>query len=346
MSLHSFNRRGATLIAVTLMLALAIVLSPITSQAMPLAPSDFTPTVYVYLPVIEKEGSPPLPAPSLTPTQPASSMSGHWVGTTSRGRALSFDVSLNGAQWSNFVLTTDFAAPNCGASYQELTQTTAGPGNITSNQFSFSGGVFSFTGQFNSATTASGTYTFSNYPFVYSLPGPPYVCVFYLTQSGTWTANWQSTPAPTHTPTPSATSATTPTPTQTPTATPTTPPASTPVPGHWAGTTSRGRSMSFDVSLNSAQWMSFTLSTDFSAPSCGVGSSVLTVTRPGPGSITNNQFSSLGGGYSFTGQFNSATAASGTYTFDNFQIVIGLPYPPYVCFYYLTQSGAWTAGGP
>ncbi|HLF29077.1 MAG TPA: hypothetical protein VJG32_22340 [Anaerolineae bacterium] len=346
MSLHSFNRRGATLIAVALMLTLPIVLSPITSQAVSLVLADFTPTVYVYLPVIEKEGSPPPPTASPTPTRPPSIMPGRWIGATSRGQPLLLDVSSDSAQWSNFVLTTDFAAPSCGVSYSELTQTTAGPGNITSNQFSFSGGVFSFTGRFNSATTASGTYTFSNYPFVYPLPGPPYVCVFYLTQSGTWTANWQSTPAPTHTPTPSATSATTATPTQTPTATPTIPPASTPVPGHWAGTTSRGRSMSFDVSLNSTQWMSFTLSTDFSAPSCGVGSSDLTVTRPGPGSITNNQFSSSGGGYAFTGQFNSATAASGTYAFDNFQIVIGLPYPPYVCFYYLTQSGAWTAGGP
>jgi hypothetical protein len=328
MSPHSRNRRVTILIASVLMLTLPIVLSPVASQGVSLVPVDFTPTVYVYLPVIENEGAPPLPAPSSTPTRPPSIMPGHWAGTTSRGQPISFDVSSDSIQWSNFVLSTDFAAPSCGVSYSELTQTTAGPGNITGNQFSFSGGVFSFTGQFNSANMASGTYTFSNYPFVYALPGPPYVCVFYLNQSGIWTANRQSTPVPT------------------PTATPTTPPPLTPVPGHWTGTTSRGRSMAYDVSLDSTQWMSFTLSTDFSAPSCGVGSSNLTVTRPGPGSITNNQFSSSGGGFSFTGQFNSATAASGTYAFDNFQIVIGLPYPPYVCFYYLTQSGTWTAGAP
>jgi len=170
------------------------------------------------------------------------------------------------------------------------------------------------------------------------------------TGTGTSTSTPTSTATHTHTPTPTPTSTSTPTPTRTATPTGTPTPTNTtqptPVAGHWAGTTSRGHPMSFEVSLDSTQWISFTLETDFSAPSCGVSSGTLETTVPGPGSITNNQFSYSSSTYSFTGQFTSATTSTGTYNYNNFQIVIGLPYPPYVCFYYLTQSGTWSASGP
>ena len=103
--------------------------------------------------------------------------------------------------------------------------------------------------------------------------------------------------------------------------------------------------MSFDVSPSETQWTNFTLKTNFSAPSCGASGTLTSVTN-GPGTITNNQFGITGSTYSFTGQFSSATAATGTYAYNNFLIVIGLPYPPYVCYYYLTQSGTWSANGP
>ena len=104
--------------------------------------------------------------------------------------------------------------------------------------------------------------------------------------------------------------------------------------------------MSFDVSADSTQWSNFKLKTDYSAPNCGVSYGTIEVTVPGPGSITNNQFSYTSSTYSFTGEFSDAVSATGTYAFNNYQIVIPLPYPPYVCFYYLTQSGTWTANGP
>ena len=105
--------------------------------------------------------------------------------------------------------------------------------------------------------------------------------------------------------------------------------------------------MSFDISSDGTQWSNFKLKTDFSTTSCGGSTSgTIETTITGPGSISGNQFSFSGSTFSFMGKFNSPTTASGTYAFTNLQIVIGLPYPPYVCYYYLTQSGTWTSNGP
>jgi hypothetical protein len=120
----------------------------------------------------------------------------------------------------------------------------------------------------------------------------------------------------------------------------------TPVDAAWNGTTSRGYPMSFTVSSGGAQWSTFILKTDFVATTCYNASGTIEITVPGPGSITSNQFSYTSSTFSFTGQFNSASTASGTYSFTNRQIVIGIPNPPYVCYYYLTQSGTWTASTP
>jgi hypothetical protein len=103
--------------------------------------------------------------------------------------------------------------------------------------------------------------------------------------------------------------------------------------------------MSFDVSANSTQWSNFKLKTDFSAPNCS-SSGTIEVTVPGPGSITDNQFSYVSSTYSFSGAFSDATNAAGSYAFNSYLIVLSLPYPPYVCYYYLTQSGTWTATAP
>ncbi len=118
-----------------------------------------------------------------------------------------------------------------------------------------------------------------------------------------------------------------------------------PVDAAWTGSTSRGHSMSFTVSSGGTQWSTFKLKTDFVASNCGA-SGTMEITVPGPGSISGNQFSYTSSTFSFTGQFTSASAASGTYSFTNRQIVIGIPYPPYVCYYYLTQSGTWSASTP
>lgn len=139
----------------------------------------------LYMPVLRKDFVPsatPLPTPTATATPP------HWAGITSRSQPMSFDVSGNGAQWSNFKLRTDFSAPSCGSS-GTIEVTIPGPGNITANQFSYTGSTYAFTGQFLSASTASGTYAFTNYQIIIPLPGPPFICYYYLTQNGTWTAN-------------------------------------------------------------------------------------------------------------------------------------------------------------
>lgn len=110
-------------------------------------------------------------------------------------------------------------------------------------------------------------------------------------------------------------------------------PSPPPPDGHWTGTTSRGYPMSFDVSTGGKQWRTFKLKTDVSISGCNVATIELPV--PGPGPITNSQFSGSNGKFSFSGQLTSLTTASGTYAFVNEQL-FGCPQP-------FTQSGTWTA---
>ena len=113
---------------------------------------------------------------------------GFFTGSTNRGFPVSFTVSPNGAQWTNFKLRTNFTAANCGV-IGTLQVTAFGPGNIVNNRFSYTSPTYSFTGQFTSTVAATGTYSFNNFRITINIPSPPYVCYYYLTQSGTWTAN-------------------------------------------------------------------------------------------------------------------------------------------------------------
>jgi hypothetical protein len=123
----------------------------------------------LYLPIIMRNFAPPPPPP------PGSKpVDGHWTGSTSRSQPMSFDVSSGGTAWSNLTLRTTASVGGCTATVE----VTVSPGTIVNNQFSGGGGNFSFTGQFNSPTTASGTYSFVNHP---GCGG--------FSQSGTWTAN-------------------------------------------------------------------------------------------------------------------------------------------------------------
>ena len=117
--------------------------------------------------------------------------------------------------------------------------------------------------------------------------------------------------------------------------------AATPNPGYWYGITSRGFPMSFEVSSDSSQVIDFKLKTDLTGMS-GV-SGWMTITLGGALNITDGQFSGSAGGYSVTGQFATSTAATGTYTFDNYKLTIGIPWPPYIDYAYFSQSGEWTA---
>jgi len=179
---------------------------------------------YVYLPLVMRNYEPPTPdtpvptpipgGPTLTPTPMATPtptptptpvsvvpVDGNWIGTTNLGRIVGFNVTNNGTRWSTFAVQ----CPN-GIFYATMSS-----GSISNGAMQYSyDGVVGFTGQFNTQTTASGTYQAS-------------AC-----GSGTWTASWVP-PTPTPTPRPTSTPTYTPMPTHTPTSTPT-PGGPTPTP--------------------------------------------------------------------------------------------------------------------
>ena len=62
-----------------------------------------------------------------------------------------------------------------------------GPGTVSNGQFS-TYGLFSFSGRFDTPASASGTYSFSNYPLSHPILFPPYICNIHLGQNGLWTA--------------------------------------------------------------------------------------------------------------------------------------------------------------
>ena len=112
----------------------------------------------------------------------AAAADGSWTGTTNRGYPVSFTVLGAGTQWDDFTLRTNFSFPGCSGT---VTVGFTQPGTITNNQFGRAVSTFSFSGQFTGPGTASGTYSFTNFPIT--------DCGS-LTQSGTWTA---SVPLPT-----------------------------------------------------------------------------------------------------------------------------------------------------
>lgn len=127
-----------------------------------------SPSIKTFLPIILK-------APATPPPHDFKPEDGHWTGTTSRSQPMSFNVSSGGANWNTFHLRTTYQVGSCSGTTEI---TLSGPGVIANNQFSGSGSFLSFTGQFNSPTTASGSYSFLNHP---GCGG--------FSQSGTWTAN-------------------------------------------------------------------------------------------------------------------------------------------------------------
>jgi hypothetical protein len=151
-----------------------------------------------------------------------------------------------------------------------------------------------------------------------------------------WLPTVTATPTdtPTITPTPTGTNTPTIAPTPTDTRTPTHTPQPVPRQGHWTGTTSRGYPMSFDVSSGGTSWSEFKLKTEFSVGGCH---GTVELTAHGPGRITNSEFGLTSTIFTFSGQFTSATTASGSYA------IVDLDLPPCGSF---SQSGTWTARGP
>jgi hypothetical protein len=176
------------------------------ATATPTRTSTATPTRrhHVYLPLLLRAEAVVTPTSTLTPTATRTTatptatrgpgvtpLDGHWTGTTSRGHAVSFDVSHSGQQWSSFSLATDYSvsAPPCGAVSGTLQSSADGPGTITGGHMSHSSGGFSMSGDFSSSTAAAGSYLYLNYTIVVTAPYPPYVCTAAFTQSGTWSAS-------------------------------------------------------------------------------------------------------------------------------------------------------------
>ena len=99
-----------------------------------------------------------------------------WTGTTNWGKQMGFSVNAFGTQWIDFSLIINYIVTTCVDFpwIPEFTISTEvgviGPGNISSNQFSYTSSMISFTGQFNTTNTASGTYSLNNYPGVIHIP--------------------------------------------------------------------------------------------------------------------------------------------------------------------------------
>ena len=117
---------------------------------------------------------------------------GPWAGTGISGYPVSFTVSGGGTAWSDFKYKLDVYCEHYGVS-STMEFTTPGPGTITDGQFSFSSGGIAFTGSFDTPTTASGTWSLTDYSWVIPLPPPTYVHVHTLNYSGTWTAMFNGT---------------------------------------------------------------------------------------------------------------------------------------------------------
>jgi hypothetical protein len=109
----------------------------------------------------------------------AAAAPGNWSGSTNLGYPVSFTVSPSGTQWDAFKLTTSYVNGSCSV---KLTTTVSGLGTITNNHFSYTGVTFSFSGDFTSTTTATGTYAYTNRS---SSCGT-------FSQTGTWSATIQS----------------------------------------------------------------------------------------------------------------------------------------------------------
>lgn len=124
-----------------------------------------------------------LPGQSPTPP-PEGPVPGEWNGTTSYNNPISFEISSDSTQWSDFRLEFDWTG--CGAN-GTTTIVIPGPGSITDNTFSYSEtSGYSFNGEFTDQIHAEGLYALMNYQITLYYP---IYCSFYLTQNGAWTAS-------------------------------------------------------------------------------------------------------------------------------------------------------------
>lgn len=131
-----------------------------------------------------------------------------------------------------------------------------------------------------------------------------------------------------------------PTPTFTPTATPSPTPSPTPAiyTGSWKGVNMNSRPVTFTVSADSSQVLSFILKERREAMFCQ--GDVLAISEV-PVSITNSEFSGTYkkgsvATFSYSGKFTSPTTATGTYSMYKWPSECG----------WTTGSGTWNANAP
>jgi len=106
-----------------------------------------------------------------------------WEGIDDQDKPVTFTVTDDDMQWFNFTMILVHPGG------QDML-IAPGPGGIVNGQFSGqnAAGTFSFTGQFTSPITATGTYTIINYPIVIPIDEPPYEEIRYISRFGTWNA--------------------------------------------------------------------------------------------------------------------------------------------------------------
>lgn len=140
----------------------------------------------VYLPVVSKQEQPtPTPPPTSTPPPTATPApdiyTGSWTGLTSSTRPITFTVSQDSTQVTLFMLEEKRDGIFCQSPVVAVSGT---PVAIVNNEFSGTvqkGSVakLTFSGRFNSPTTASGEFSLHKWP---SDCG-------WTSSSGTWSAN-------------------------------------------------------------------------------------------------------------------------------------------------------------
>jgi hypothetical protein len=115
----------------------------------------------------------------------------------------------------------------------------------------------------------------------------------------------------------------------------------------WDGNTNKPpvNQVWFWTNLAETQWRRFRLHYTYVGYCQGVRNDITTEFQfDGPDVISNNQFGGTSATFAFTGQLDSPTAASGTFTITNYRLV--LQGTSGTCTVYVNDSGTWSATRP
>ncbi|OQB28038.1 MAG: hypothetical protein BWY10_00842 [Chloroflexi bacterium ADurb.Bin180] len=110
-----------------------------------------------------------------------------WPGTADANRPVMFHVLPDGSECRDFWITINCDAPGCNVR-GEPGMSNAGPRAITDGQFLYDDTMFAFSGTFDSAAEAHGTYSIRGVKLTISFPYPPYECLTSVSAEGTWVA--------------------------------------------------------------------------------------------------------------------------------------------------------------